>query len=841
MAKAKDEAKIKFTAETGEFNDAIKKSGEELTELRAELKLNETQMKATGKTVEGLQASHKNLEAQLEAAQRKTEALSQKAKKAAEIYGENSTEASKLRTQLSNAQTAEENLRQAISNCEKELRDQKKGFDDVEDSAKDAGDGFTVLKGIVADLASNAIQNAIGKVGEFIGYLGDLPEATRELRQDMTTLTTSFDEMGFSTETATDTWKDLYAVFGEDDRAVETANNISKMAKNQEDLNKWVTITTGVFGTYQDSLPVEALAESSNETAKTGKVTGNLADALNWSSEAATMFAKYMSEDVTTAEDAFNVALSECTTEQERQALITDTLTTLYGGAAETYRETAGAQMEAKEATAENILAEANLATAIEPVTTAFTTLKTELLTYFAPAIEKVSGAMVSALEWAREHPTAMKAIGSAVAVLAVALTTLTAVVTGYTIAQWAMNSAILANPTTWIIVGIVAAIALLVAGFTTLWNECEGFRNFFINAWETIKSVWNEVQPYFEILWEGIKQSFFVLKDNLVSGFLVAWEGIKLVWSVAVSYFQMVWNNIKQIFSVVKTFFVGAFKTAWEGVKLVWSVVTGYFRNIWNTIKGIFSVVKSVLSGDFKGAWESIKGIVSGWTSYFKNIWSGIKNVFSSVKSWFSNTFQSAWSAVKGIWNNFTSFFSGLVTKLKNTFSKVKDIMLKPFNTAKEGISKVIEKIKGIFGGMKLEFPDIKMPHFTVSPKGWKVGDLLKGSIPKLGIEFYKDGAIFTRPTIFGMNGNNAMVGGEAGPEAMLPIDRLEDYVANAVEKTMNVVNLEALANSIEDLASRPIELYIGDRQVALATASASDNVNGIRTTFKARGLVLE
>jgi len=378
------------------------------------------------------------------------------------------------------------------------------------------------------------------------------------------------------------------------------------------------------------------------------------------------------------------------------------------------------------------------------------------------------------------------------------------------------MNSAILANPTTWIIVGIVAAIALLVAGFTTLWNECEGFRNFFINAWETIKSVWNEVQPYFEILWEGIKQSFFVLKDNLVSGFLVAWEGIKLVWSVAVSYFQMVWNNIKQIFSVVKTFFVGAFKTAWEGVKLVWSVVTGYFRNIWNTIKGIFSVVKSVLSGDFKGAWESIKGIVSGWTSYFKNIWSGIKNVFSSVKSWFSNTFQSAWSAVKGIWNNFTSFFSGLVTKLKNTFSKVKDIMLKPFNTAKEGISKVIEKIKGIFGGMKLEFPDIKMPHFTVSPKGWKVGDLLKGSIPKLGIEFYKDGAIFTRPTIFGMNGNNAMVGGEAGPEAMLPIDRLEDYVANAVEKTMNVVNLEALANSIEDLASRPIELYIGDRQVA-------------------------
>lgn len=925
MAKAKDEAKIKFTAETGEFNNAIKKSGQELTELRAEFKLNETQMQATGKTVEGLQTAHKNLEAQLESAQRKTEALSQKVQKAIEIYGENSEEVSKLRTQLVNAQIAEEKIKQQINNTNAEIekqvsslenqkrasaesetatgkltstiknqqteltrlkddyveavlqygktsdealelerkignlsdelqnnqdklagasykaKDLDQSLDNVGDSADSAGDGFTVLKGVVADLASNAIQGAIGKVSEFIGYLGELPAATMELRQDMATLTTSFDEAGHSTEVATDTWKELYKVFGEDDRAVEAANNISKMAKNQEDLNDWVTITTGVFGTYQDSLPVEALAESSNETAKTGKVTGNLADALNWSSEAATMFAKYMSEDVTTAEDAFNVALSECTTEQERQALITDTLTALYGGAAETYRETAGAQMEAKEATAEQILAEANLADAIEPVTTAFTVLKTELLNYFAPAIEKVSGLMVGALDWAREHPTAMKAIGAALVVITAAFTALTGVIAVYTIAQWAMNSAVLASPVTWIIVGIVAAIALLVAGFTVLWNECEGFRNFFINAWASIKNVWSEVQPFFEILWVGVQEAFSVVKENLIASFKIAWETIKLIWSVASSYFQMVWNNIKQIFSVVKTFFVGAFQTAWAGIKLVWSAVTGYFRNIWNTIKGIFSVVKSVLSGDFRSAWESIKGIVSGWTSYFKNIWSGIKNVFSSVKSWFSSTFQSAYSAVKNIWSNISGFFSGLVSKIQTSVSKVADILTKPFNTAKEAIVKVVDKIKEVFGGMKLEFPNIKMPHFSISPKGWKIGDLLDGSIPKLGIEFYKDGAIFTRPTIFGMNGNNAMVGGEAGPEAMLPIDKLEGYVANAVEKTMNVVNLESLAHSIEDLASRPIELYVGDRQVALATASANDTVNGQRTTFKSRGLILE
>lgn len=122
---AKNEAKIKFTAETGEFNKAIQKSNSEMTELRAEMKLNETQMKATGATVEGLENKHSILERQLKASQDKTEALNQKVQKAVEIFGENSTEASKLRTQLLNAQTAEEKLRQAVQQCADELKDFK--------------------------------------------------------------------------------------------------------------------------------------------------------------------------------------------------------------------------------------------------------------------------------------------------------------------------------------------------------------------------------------------------------------------------------------------------------------------------------------------------------------------------------------------------------------------------------------------------------------------------------------------------------------------------------------------------------------------------------------------
>ena len=96
------------------------------------------------------------------------------------------------------------------------------------------------------------------------------------------------------------------------------------------------------------------------------------------------------------------------------------------------------------------------------------------------------------------------------------------------------------------------------------------------------------------------------------------------------------------------------------------------------------------------------------------------------------------------------------------------------------------------------------------------------------------------TRPTIFGFNGSNLMAGGEAGAEAILPIDKLKDYIADTVEDKMNVVNLGALADAIEKLADRPIDFNINGRKFAEATAGDSDRVNGLRSSFLNRGLAL-
>ena len=392
--------------------------------------------------------------------------------------------------------------RTAMENARKSVRD-------VGESAQESADDLGVMDIALGNLVANGISALIEGGKNAVMSLYNLAEETREFRQDMATLETAFAEANFSADTATDTWKDLYAVFGEDDRAVEAANNISRMAKNEQELNDWVKITTGVWGSYQDALPVESLAEAAGESAKTGTVVSTLADALNWSSEAAEMFAGYMSEDVVTAEDAFNEALAECNTEAERQALINETLLALYGSAADKYEETAAGVMSLNEAQADYNTTQAELAEKIEPVTVAVKQGLTDLMNagmqLFANVdFEAWAGKIEGGFNWfintgipflKQNFPilatmmggltTAILAQSAATKIKTVADLAAANGMTLTTFAQKGLNAAMKANP-----IGlIITAITLLVGAFMLLWNNCEGFRNFWIGLWDGIKA----------------------------------------------------------------------------------------------------------------------------------------------------------------------------------------------------------------------------------------------------------------------------------------------------------------------------------------------------------------
>ena len=240
------------------------------------------------------------------------------------------------------------------------------------------------------------------------------------------------------------------------------------------------------------------------------------------------------------------------------------------------------------------------------------------------------------------------------------------------------------------------------------------------------------------------------------------------------------------------------------------------------NTISNVFNAVKNTVSNVF----NSVKNTAT-------NVWNNIKTAISNVVNGIKNTVSNVFNTVK---SKVSSVFNGIKSTASNVWNGIKNAITKPIEAARDKIKGIIDKIKGFFSGLKLKFPNIKMPHFKITGKF----SLSPPSVPKLKIDWYKDGGIMMKPTIFGMNGSGLMAGGEAGPEAILPIDRLEGYISGAIEKAQNVVNLQSLADAIEDLANRPIQMNINGRQFATATANDSDGVNGLRTTFKNRGLAL-
>ena len=267
-----------------------------------------------------------------------------------------------------------QNLNDELKENKKKLSDSEISLEDTGEAAEDAGECFTIAKGAIANFIADGISSLVSACGNAISSLVDLSDETQEYREDISKLKTAFEVAGHTTEAATAVYKELYSVFGEEDRAVEAAQQIAKLAKNEEEMTRMTEIATGAWAMWGDSLATESLMEAANSTAKIGTVQGTLADALEWCGVNL---------------DDFNGKLAECTTEEERSSLIMDTLNELYDDAAEKYRENNESIIEAREATSDYNDAMAELGEEIEPTKTEITKMKTELLKELSPTLKK--------------------------------------------------------------------------------------------------------------------------------------------------------------------------------------------------------------------------------------------------------------------------------------------------------------------------------------------------------------------------------------------------------------------------------------------------------------------
>lgn len=413
-----------------------------------------------------------------------------------------------------------------------------------------------------------------------------LTESTREYRTEQGKLQAAFETQNFSAETARSTYEALNGVLGDSGQAVEAANHLAQLANNEEELATWTDICTGVYATFGDSLPIENLTEAANETAKTGALTGGLADALNWAG---------------VNEDAFQASLDKCNTEQERQALITETLNGLYDDAAENYREINGEVIAANEANDKLAAAMATIGGALEPIVTAGKLLIAEVLERATPIITTVAEFLIPLLTGA--ITTLAGWVDSLISKVSTSGSTFQTVMTA---AQTLFQGAMVFIQAVWTSVGLP--------------------------VWNLIKQVIGVVAQYFQEKMPAIKK--FVQE---------AFVSIQNLWN----------NNLKPALTAVGDFIQNilapAFKFVFETVVL--GVVDAAFNgigNLWrNTLlpllEGMLDFITGVFTGNFAKAWQGLIDAIAA-------VWNGIKEVI-----------KAPLNAAIGIINNFIGKLDGV------------------------------------------------------------------------------------------------------------------------------------------------------------------------------------
>ena len=470
--------------------------------------------------------------------------------------------------------------------------------------------GQTVVNGVksigkfVAGVAATAAAAGAALVG--------IAESTREYRTEQGKLTTAFETAGHSSEEARKTYEALNGVLGDSGQAVEAANHLAKLTKNEKDLNTWTKICTGVYATFGDSLPIEGLTEAANETAKTGALTGSLADALNWAG---------------VNEDKFQESLDKCRNEQERQALITKTLNGLYDEAADKYRENNAEVIAANEAQDKLNNAMAKIGEAIEPALTKGKELVAAVIEKAAPMLADLAERLIpllvgafetlvqwigDAVQWLQDAYTWMQENEPIVTLLAIAIGTLTAAIIAWTIAQHAQTiattiataattafgsvMAFVTSPITLVVLAIGALIAIIYL----LINNWDAVSEGAAKCWEWIKETWNNVATWFDTnVIQPVVKFFTQLGEDIGEAFSAAWNWCKNAWSAAGNFFSGIWSSIKNAFGAVGSWFRDTFTKAWQGVKNVFSTGGKIFDGIKDGIANVFkTVVNGIIGG---------------------------------------------------------------------------------------------------------------------------------------------------------------------------------------------------------------------------------------------------
>ena len=403
-----------------------------------------------------------------------------------------------------------------------------------------------------------------------------------------------------------------------------------------------------------------------------------------------------------------------------------------------------------------------------------------------------------------------------------------------------AFNAVCAANP----YVLIIAAIVALVAAFIYLWNNCEEFRQFWIDLWEGIKeiaiavwealkefftaaweaikttavTVWNAIKDFFTGLWEGIK-NIFTTVVNAISTFLTnAWNAIKntvtTVFNAIKTFFTTIWNGIKSVITTVVTAISTFLTTAWNGIKTAITTVLNAIKTavttVWNGIKNTITTIVNAIKNAVTTAWNNIKSAVSNAANAIKN---AVSNAFNAMLNGIKNVCGNIYGAVKGGFDKAINFVKNLASE---AFKWGADFIGGIVNGIKSMIGKVGEAVSSVADKIR------SFLHFSVPDEGpltdyesWMpdfIGGLAKGIEKSRGMieqamqgvtgdmtitprvmaaqGGYSGGGVNGGDLISGINTalNTALAGGGSAGDIVIPVyiggDMIDEIVVTAQQR---------------------------------------------------------
>lgn len=839
-----------------ELQNEQKQLASENEKVVSSFKLQESQLGANASEADKLALAEKRIGAQSDIVSRQIENLEKQLTLTKQEYGENSAEANKMETQLNQAKTAYSNLSQEMSNLGNAGKQASGSLSETNSLLKaellnQFSEKLSDISQKLVDFGKSALEafrqvdEGMDTIATKTGATGDSLKGMQDIASSIaTTIPTDFSKAGEAVGEvntqfglAGDALKDVSVemikfaeINGTDitNSTISASKALEAYELSTSDLAKVLDSTT--YTAQSTGVSVDDLMKKAIEGAPQIKMLGlsfeegvallgqfetsgvDASSALSGLTKAAGSYAKQGKtlkeglvetidkiKNTTSETEAMGLAMEIFGAKKAPQMIDAIKRGSFdFQSFAESAEYSVGAVSKTFEATLDPI---DKFKTAQNSATLAMSELGAAIAETLAPVLEALGNIVKDIAEWFSGLPGPVKefiVIFGGVVTIAGILVPIFLTLQAAAVALGTSIGAMIATaaPIIGIAALIVAAIAAVIIGIKYLWDTNEGFRDAVMTVWNAILEVINKVVS---------EVSDFIMS---MFGVVVNWwtENQELIRSSA----ETVWNAIQTVIDAVMTVLGPLIEGAWANIQLVittaWEVIKTVVETAINVVLGIIKAVMQIITGDWSGAWETIKGV-------FSTVWNAIQNViqtiFTAIQSYISNTINAISSTISNVWNGISSTISNVLNGISNTVSNVwtgiKNSIGNAINGAKDLVSSAISAIKGLFN-FSVSWPHIPLPHFSVSGSANPL-DWLSQGVPSISIEWYAKGGIMTKPTIFGMNGNSLMVGGEAGNEAVLPLnDQTLGAIGRGIAQTMGgtspTINITITGNTVREEA---------------------------------------